>query len=82
MTDDMIRAWAPLDSIEESALAQLRNTAALPWVWKHVAVMPDVHFGIGNDRGLGDRDEGRAWPGRRRWRRTAVTSSGRRSTRA
>jgi len=33
--------------VESSALDQLKNIAALPWVFKHVAVMPDVHFGKG-----------------------------------
>ena len=27
--------------------AQLQNIAALPWTFKHVAVMPDVHYGKG-----------------------------------
>lgn len=40
-------AWARLDQIDSGALDQLRRTAALPWVFHHVAAMPDVHFGIG-----------------------------------
>jgi tRNA-splicing ligase RtcB (3'-phosphate/5'-hydroxy nucleic acid ligase) len=40
-----IKIWA--DKVEESALAQLRNIGNLPFVYKHVAVMPDVHLGIG-----------------------------------
>ncbi len=28
-------------------MAQLQNIAALPWTFKHVAVMPDVHYGKG-----------------------------------
>ena len=28
-------------------MQQLQNIAALPWAVKHVAVMPDVHFGKG-----------------------------------
>ena len=42
-----IRLWTEIAEVESSALDQLRNIAALPWVWKHVAVMPDVHFGKG-----------------------------------
>ena len=42
-----ILAWTRAGEIEESALNQLRNVAALPWVFHHVAVMPDVHFGKG-----------------------------------
>lgn len=40
------KLWAPIEEIESSALTQLRNIASLPWV-AHVAVMPDVHYGIG-----------------------------------
>jgi tRNA-splicing ligase RtcB (3'-phosphate/5'-hydroxy nucleic acid ligase) len=29
--------------VEEKALAQLRNIASLPFVFRHVAAMPDVH---------------------------------------
>src|SRR6185312_15893352 len=42
-----ILAWTDPGAIEESALQQLKNIAALPWVFHHVAVMPDVHFGKG-----------------------------------
>jgi tRNA-splicing ligase RtcB len=33
--------------VEEAALAQLRNIASLPFVFRHVAAMPDVHLGMG-----------------------------------
>lgn len=39
--------WVPINEVESSALDQLRNIASLPWVFHHVAVMPDVHFGKG-----------------------------------
>lgn len=42
-----IKLWTPLHDVEAQALAQLKNIAALPWVFHHVAVMPDVHFGKG-----------------------------------
>jgi tRNA-splicing ligase RtcB len=42
-----VKLWTQLDSVESQALNQLRNIAALPWVFHHVAVMPDVHFGKG-----------------------------------
>lgn len=42
-----IRAWVEGVELEESALAQLRNVASLPVVHGHVAVMPDVHWGLG-----------------------------------
>lgn len=42
-----ILMWTQPDTIEEAAMGQLHNTAAMPWVYPHVAVMPDVHFGYG-----------------------------------
>lgn len=42
-----IKLWTPVEEVESSALDQLRNVAKLPWVFKHVAVMPDVHYGVG-----------------------------------
>jgi tRNA-splicing ligase RtcB len=42
-----IKIWADLDKVEVSALSQLKNTASLPFVFKHVAAMPDVHLGKG-----------------------------------
>jgi len=42
-----IKLWTPVHDVESHALAQLKNIAALPWVFSHVAVMPDVHFGKG-----------------------------------
>jgi tRNA-splicing ligase RtcB len=40
-----IKLW--LDDIEGGALEQARNLANLPFVFKHVAVMPDAHVGYG-----------------------------------
>jgi len=42
-----IHLWANVHEVESQALDQLKNIAALPWVFKHVAAMPDVHYGIG-----------------------------------
>ena len=42
-----IKLWAPLAEVESSALEQLVNTANLPCVFRHIAVMPDVHLGYG-----------------------------------
>ncbi len=42
-----IYVWADLEEIEEEAKKQLYNIAKLPWVFHHIAVMPDVHYGIG-----------------------------------
>lgn len=40
-----VKIWS--DQIEEEAAKQLCNTARLPFVFKHVAAMPDVHAGKG-----------------------------------
>jgi tRNA-splicing ligase RtcB len=42
-----IHLWTKRDEVEDQAFAQLSNVAALPWVFHHVAAMPDVHFGVG-----------------------------------
>ncbi len=42
-----IKLWADLEDVEEEALGQLYNIARLPWVFHHISVMPDVHYGIG-----------------------------------
>ncbi|KKN63694.1 hypothetical protein LCGC14_0499290 [marine sediment metagenome] len=42
-----IKAWTKGVPIESAALDQLKNVAALPFIHKWVAVMPDVHFGRG-----------------------------------
>lgn len=43
----LIKSWTRGVAVEEVARQQLRNLAALPFIYKHVAVMPDVHYGIG-----------------------------------
>ena len=43
----LIKAWTRGVPVEDSAAAQLRNVASLPIVHGWVAVMPDVHWGIG-----------------------------------
>jgi len=42
-----IKAWTRGVAIEDAARKQLENLAKLPIVFRHVAVMPDVHYGIG-----------------------------------
>ncbi len=42
-----VKMWTNGVPVEEEARNQLRNIARLPIVFKHVAVMPDVHLGIG-----------------------------------
>lgn len=42
-----IKAWTKGVPVEAEAREQLRRLASLPFVHRHVAVMPDVHVGIG-----------------------------------
>lgn len=42
-----IKAWIDGVQIEDEARKQLDNIAGLPFIHKHVAVMPDVHWGMG-----------------------------------
>lgn len=40
-----VKSWCP--EIEENALEQINHLAQLPFVYKHVAIMPDCHSGYG-----------------------------------
>lgn len=42
-----IKLWTEGVELEAQALQQLRNIASLPIMGSHIAVMPDVHLGIG-----------------------------------
>jgi len=42
-----VHLWTDLNGVEFEAQNQLRNMAGLPWIYPHIAVMPDVHFGKG-----------------------------------
>jgi tRNA-splicing ligase RtcB len=42
-----IKMWTRGVPVEDGARAQLARAAQMPFVFKHVAVMPDVHIGIG-----------------------------------
>jgi tRNA-splicing ligase RtcB (3'-phosphate/5'-hydroxy nucleic acid ligase) len=42
-----IKAWTRGVPVEDQAKQQLRNLATLPFIFKHVAAMPDVHWGMG-----------------------------------
>ena len=45
--NDRALSWVPPEQIEEQALDQIRNISRMPFVFRHVAVMPDCHFGMG-----------------------------------
>ena len=42
-----IRAWIKGVALEAQAEQQLRNAATLPFIFRWIAAMPDVHMGIG-----------------------------------
>jgi tRNA-splicing ligase RtcB len=44
---DRAVVFLPWDSIEAEARQQIMNTARMPFVFRHVAVMPDCHYGKG-----------------------------------
>jgi tRNA-splicing ligase RtcB len=42
-----LKMWTQGVPVEQQAKRQLQNAARLPIVFRHIAAMPDVHFGIG-----------------------------------
>ncbi len=42
-----LKTWTRGVHVDDKALAQMYNVAKLPFIHKHVAAMPDCHFGIG-----------------------------------
>lgn len=46
-----IKLWTQGVPVEEEARQQLLNTAKMPFIFKHLAVMPDVHLGKGSTIG-------------------------------
>jgi tRNA-splicing ligase RtcB len=43
----LIKSWTRGVPVESAVLSQFENLAALPFVYKHIAIMPDVHLGKG-----------------------------------
>ncbi len=46
-----VKAWIDGVPIEDAAIEQARKIASLPFIHKHVAMMPDAHVGIGSTVG-------------------------------
>ncbi|MBL8482090.1 MAG: RtcB family protein [Rhodocyclaceae bacterium] len=46
-----IKMWTAGVPVEDEARAQLMNTARMPFIHSHIAVMPDVHLGKGSTIG-------------------------------
>src|SRR5688572_29578242 len=45
--NDKAVVFLPWETIEAEAQQQILNTARMPFIFKHVAVMPDCHYGKG-----------------------------------
>ena len=46
-----VKMWTRGVPVEEEAKLQLANTARMPFIYKHMAAMPDVHLGKGSTIG-------------------------------
>ena len=66
--------FLPWSTIEPEARQQILNTARMPFVFKHVAVMPDCHYGRGATVGT-VLPIMSAWMGNSRWPRSMSTAS-------
>src|SRR3954452_25189252 len=42
-----VKAWTKGVQLEDQARQQLLNAAQLPFIFKWIAAMPDVHWGVG-----------------------------------
>ena len=43
----IVKAWKRGVPFEDGAIEQLKKTAQMPFVFRHVAAMPDTHIGVG-----------------------------------
>jgi tRNA-splicing ligase RtcB len=46
-----VKMWTSKVPVEDGARVQLSNIAKMPFIYKHIAVMPDVHIGKGSTIG-------------------------------
>lgn len=49
--NNKIAIFLPEESIEANTLDQLKKTSKMPFVFKHIAAMPDCHLGMGSTVG-------------------------------
>ena len=47
----LVKAWTKGVPFDEGAEKQVRKTANMPFIYKWIAVMPDVHKGLGSTIG-------------------------------
>ncbi len=60
-----VKMWTKGVPVEDDARQQLINTAKMPFIFKHIAVMPDVHLGKGSTIGSVSDYSGSGWRGYR-----------------
>ena len=70
-----VKAWTKGVPLEDAARQQLLNVAQLPFIYKWIAAMPDVHWGIGATVGSVIPTQRRDHP-RRCWRRHRLRHDG------
>lgn len=58
-----IKAWIKGVPVEEAAKEQLRNVSKLPFIYKHVVGLPDMHVGVGGTVGSVIATQGAIIPG-------------------
>ena len=71
-----IKAWTKGVQFEDAAKQQFLNVAQLPFIYKWVAAMPDVHWDIGATVGSVIPTRGAIIPSRS-WRRHRLRDDGR-----
>ena len=45
--NDKALSWIPEEEIEAKALQQIKNLSTMPFIFRHVGIMPDCHYGKG-----------------------------------
>ena len=43
----LVKAWIDHVPLDDKARAQVMNMASMPFIHRHIAIMPDVHWGMG-----------------------------------
>lgn len=67
-----IKMWTCGVPVDAKAQEQLLNTAKMPFIFKHLAVMPDVHLGKGSTIGSVIPTKGAITPPQLAWTSAAA----------
>ena len=60
--NEKIKTWIPIEEIEPQCIQQVEKLGRMPFIYKHLAVMPDVHLGRGASVGTCIPTEGAIIP--------------------